>query len=95
MKKIVYINHGLAEKCGVHDLGVRHFNSIRNIEGYNISYYEIDSINSYFEMCSKEKPDGIFFNHMRATSSWINKNINYIKKESNIKKSCIDLWIPE
>jgi hypothetical protein len=79
MKKIIYINHGLAKKCGVYDLGVRHFNSIKNIKEYNILYYEIDSIDGYFKMCSKEKPDGIFFNHMRATSSWINENINLYK----------------
>jgi hypothetical protein len=85
MKKILYINHGLTKECGVHSLGVRHFNSIKNIKDYEILYYEIDSIDQYFQICKKENPDGVIFNYMKFTSPWINSNINLYK----CKKYCV------
>lgn len=86
MKKILYINHGLSEKCGVYDLGIRHFNSIKDIEEYNIKYFEINNLQNYFEICQNEKPDGIIFNHMNVTSPWINNKINDYK--------CVKFCVP-
>lgn len=85
MKKILYVNHGQSNRCGVYDLGLRHYLSIANMDEYDIIYREIDTIASYFENCQEIKPDGIIFNYMTVTSPWINGNINLYK----CKKYCV------
>ncbi len=85
MKKILYINHGQSKKCGVYDLGLRHYMSIKNIKTYDIVYKEIDNIIDYFESCYSIKPDAIIFNYMNVTSPWINSDINLYK----CKKYCV------
>jgi hypothetical protein len=86
MKKVLYINHGISKKCGVYDLGLRHYKTISNIDGYDIKYYEIDDIESYFNICNIESPDAIVFNYMRFTSPWITTEINNYK--------CVKICVP-
>jgi hypothetical protein len=79
MKKILYVNHSIAKTCGVYDLGLRHFLSIRNIPEYKVTYTELNSLKEYFEMCDLRKPDAVIFNYMPITCQWLNESINQYK----------------
>jgi len=86
MKKVLYVNHGISKQCGVYDLGLRHFLSIKDIDDCDIKYEEIDSINKYFKICELEKPEIIIFNYMPITCSWLNETINNYK--------CVKICVP-
>jgi hypothetical protein len=86
MKKVLYVNHGISKKCGVYDLGLRHFLSIKDIDDCDIKYEEIDSIDKYFKICELEKPEIIIFNYMPITCSWLNETINNYK--------CVKICVP-
>jgi hypothetical protein len=79
MKKILYVNHSIAKTCGVYDLGLRHFLSIRNIPEYKVTYTELNSIKEYFEICDLRQPDAVIFNYMPITCQWLTDEINQYK----------------
>ena len=86
MKTVLYVNHGITKACGVYDLGLRHFMSIREIENYNMIYAELNDIHSFFNICQEHKPDAIIFNYMNVTLPWANEEVN--------KYKCVKFCIP-
>lgn len=85
MKKILYINHSFSEKCGVYDLGRRHFDCISKIENYNFLYKEIKTIEEYKFFSKTEKPNAILINWMPSLFHWTNR----ILKNKETKIFCI------
>jgi len=79
MKTVLYVNHGITKACGVYDLGLRHFLSIKDIPEYNIVYAELNDIGSFFATCQQYSPQAIIFNYMDVTLPWVNKTINEYK----------------
>ncbi len=72
MKKILYINHGFTKKCGVYDLGYRHFNSLNLSKKYIFKYVEICSHDEYIKKINEESPDAIFLNWMPNLFDFLN-----------------------
>jgi hypothetical protein len=70
----LYVNHGLAEKCGVYSFGVRHFDAIKSIEG-GIHYVECNSMDEFSDAYYKYLPDVTFFNYMPAVLGWVTSAI--------------------
>lgn len=79
MKTVLYVNHGITKACGVYDLGLRHFMSIKDITDYKITYAELNDIASFFNTCQQYKPDAVIFNYMDVTLPWVNESINEYK----------------
>ena len=78
MKNILYLNYGITKACGVYDLGLRHYNAIKNIEEYNFNYAEIRNMRDYYNACMDPVPDLIIFNYLEGLSMWMNKAIHEI-----------------
>lgn len=85
MKKILYINHSFSEKCGVYDLGRRHFECISKMQDYIFSYKEIKNIKEYIFFCKTEKPDAVLINWMPFLFSWVEN----LKKNTDFKVFCL------
>lgn len=68
---LLYINHGLGTRCGVHAYGVRHFSVIAESPHYDAVYRECNSL-AEFQQCHEEiRPDIIFVNYMPVVMPWL------------------------
>lgn len=73
--KILYVNHGLAQNCGVYDFGVRHYNAIKNNNTYTVFYVECDTADSYLREYDYINPDVVFYNYAPVVMGWLNKTV--------------------
>ena len=79
MKKILYINYGVTKECGVYDLGLRHFNAIKDIEDFSNYIMVYAEVNGFYEYISKlydHTPDLVIINYLAGLSPWLQDHIS-------------------
>lgn len=76
MKKILYINYGVTKECGVYDLGLRHYNAIKDIEEYEIVYAEVNGLQQYISALFDHMPDLVIMNYLAGLSSWLQYHVS-------------------
>jgi hypothetical protein len=59
----------------VYDLGLRHYNSIKDIEGYKVEYAEVNDLQQYKEALFYHNPDAIVMNYLAGLSAWLQKRV--------------------
>lgn len=72
MKKVLYVNHGIAEACGVRDFGLRHADALRGSDLYELHYIEPSDAESYSRSYDEVQPDVVMFNYMELVLPWVN-----------------------
>ena len=75
MKTILYVNYGVTKECGVYDLGLRHYNSIKDIEGYKVEYAEVNNLQQYKEALFYYNPDAVVMNYLAGLSTWFQNRV--------------------
>jgi FkbM family methyltransferase len=100
-KDNIYESKKIYDSVKIRTLDSYHFNNISMIK-IDVESNELQVLKGAIETIKKYRPiifienAGHAFDHVELSQFDIFfKNINYTKKESNIKKSYIDLWIPE
>jgi hypothetical protein len=78
MKKILFINHGISHRCGVHAQGRRHFQRLAESKKYLFAYSEIDSYEKFRQICNVEPPDVIIYNYMPVVLPWVDQRIRQV-----------------
>ena len=76
MKKILYLNYSVTKECGVYDLGLRHFWSIRDIEDYHFVYVELNSLRQYQDALNECVPDLVIMNYLAGLSPWLQSHVS-------------------
>lgn len=76
MKKILYVNYGVTKECGVYDLGLRHYNAIKDIEGYDIIYVEVNDLKEYSAALYGYAPDLVIMNYLAGLSTWLKTHVS-------------------
>lgn len=82
---ILFLNHK-KKQCGVYQYGHRIYNILKFTKDINYEYYELDSIEEYNNLISKNIYYAIIYNYHPGTMNWLN--------EHNIRKDILSIAIP-
>jgi hypothetical protein len=82
---VLFLNHK-KKQCGVYQYGLRIYNILKLTKDINYEYYELDCVEEYNYITSKNNYYAIIYNYHVATMSWLNKN--------NIRKDILSVAIP-
>jgi len=74
--KVLYVNHGHDERCGVHDLGRRHAAAITG-PGLEVTYTECNSITEYKTACVWAQPDVVIINYLPGIMPWVDVRVEH------------------
>lgn len=84
MKRVLFINHGLGNHCGVHSYGERYFESIRCSEKLDVLYAEPTSFQEYSQIVDGFQPDVTFFNYMSFLLPWVEELRHHTWREKRV-----------
>jgi hypothetical protein len=82
---VLFLNHK-KKQCGVYQYGLRIYNILKLTKDINYEYYELDCVEEYNYITSKNNYYAIIYNYHVATMSWLNAN--------NIRKDILSVAIP-
>jgi hypothetical protein len=68
---LLYINHGLGTRCGVHAYGRRHFRVISESSNFTAVYRECNSLAEFWACHDEVAPDVVFVNYMPVVMPWL------------------------
>lgn len=71
---ILFVNHGIDPRCGVHNFGVRYFNSVKESK-FDIKYVECNSLEQFIGLRDILNPSAVIINYMPATMPWVNHQV--------------------
>lgn len=71
---ILFVNHGIDPRCGVHNFGVRYFNAVKESK-HDIRYVECNSLEQFLGIRDVLNPSAVIINYMPATMPWVNRSI--------------------
>lgn len=72
MPTVLFLNHTVPN-CGVYQYGLRMYNILKKCNKINYSYYEINSVEQYYELLSKTSDiKCIIYNYHQLTMPWLN-----------------------
>lgn len=71
MTKVLYINHGHGDRCGVWSYGWRHYQTLCGDENYTFVYAEVCQESDFDEAYRNHKPDVIIFNYAHIVMPWV------------------------
>ena len=75
MITVLYVNHGLANQCGVRDFGIRHHAVMAQTKKFCVHYAEVDSWETYLAAYSLCQPDTVIFNYMAIVMPWLDDRV--------------------
>ena len=70
---VLFLNHK-KKQCGVYQYGLRIYNILKLTKDINYEYYELDCVEEYNYITSKNNYYAIIYNYHVATMSWLNAN---------------------
>lgn len=76
MIRVAYVNHGLSERCGVHDLGRRHAAAIQS-DRLDVRYVECNDMSQYGGAMATIKPDVVVINYMPGIMPWVQPSVQH------------------
>lgn len=76
MTKILYVNHGHGDRCGVWNYGYRHFQALHNDENYTFVYVDVCSEADFDAAFALHQPDAVIFNYVHIVMSWVGPQLS-------------------
>lgn len=75
MTKVLYINHGHGNRCGVWNYGWRHYQTLQDDAHFQFAYAEVCQESDFEAAYLQHRPDVMIFNYAHIVMSWVGPQI--------------------
>ena len=76
MPKILFVNHGHGDRCGVWNYGDRYFRSLISDDSYTFIYVDVTSEEGFDSAFQEHSPDALIFNYAPIVMPWVSTSLS-------------------